>query len=310
MSAGLPLVLPRPLEKGCTVGVCAPAGPVDDAALDAGLAWLEAAGYAPRCAPHLRSRSGFLAGRDDERAADLVQLLRDPEVRGIVLARGGYGLSRILGRLTPLELRTARKLMVGYSDATALLLLLQRRAGLASVHGPMLERPELSDEARARWLAVVRGEPGAFEPLRGNGLREGRVRGPLVGGNLTALASSLGTPWELDARGAILFLEEVCEEPYAIDRMVVQLREAGKLCDVAGVAIGQLVSCSSTRYPEPTAREVLRELLMRVFEGPIVEDLPFGHVHDHRALGFGVRAELDGSRGTLTMLDPVVEVDG
>jgi muramoyltetrapeptide carboxypeptidase len=111
----------------------------------------------------------------------------------------------------------------------------------------------------------------------------------------------------VDTRGAILFLEEVGEEPYAIDRTLLQLREAGKLRGARGVAVGQLVDCASERYPEVTARDVVAEILKAEVEGPIVEDLPFGHVADNRALGVGIAAELDGNLGTLTLLGPVVE---
>jgi muramoyltetrapeptide carboxypeptidase len=307
MGEELPLLHPRPLTPGSTIGICAPAGPVDEEALSVGITWLEAAGYQVRCGSHLRARQGYLAGSDSQRLSDLLAFFRAPEVDGIVLARGGYGIARILRQVDPLELRDARKLVVGYSDATSLLLFLRRCAGLVSMHGPMLERPGLNAAARARWLAMVRGEPGEREPLRGNCFRGGRASGPLVGGNLTVLASSLGTPWEIDTRGAILFLEEVSEEPYAIDRLLIQLREAGKLRDVLGVAVGQLVSCESERYLEPSACEVLRDILAHEVEGPIVENLPFGHVVDHHALGYGVRAELDGDQGKLVLLESVVE---
>jgi muramoyltetrapeptide carboxypeptidase len=300
------LLHPRPLAPGSTLGICAPAGPVDEEALAAGIRWLEGAGYAVRCARHLHGRQGYLAGPDAERLEDLLELWGAPEVRGIILARGGYGIARILRQLDPSELRRARKLVVGYSDATSLLLFLRRHAGLAAVHGPMLERADVTEAARARLLALVRGEPAALEPLEGSGVAGGRASGPLVGGGLTLIASSLGTPWEIDTRGAIVFLEEVCEEPYAIDRLLVQLREAGKLREAAGIAVGQLVQCESERYPEFCARDVVREVLASEVEGPIVEDLPFGHIADNRALGFGVKAELDGKRGTLTLLEPVV----
>ena len=306
MREELPLLHPRPFEPGCTLGVCAPAGPVDEKALSEGIAWLEDEGYAVHCATHLRSRDGYLAGTDEQRLGDLLELIRAPEVRGVVLARGGYGLARILARLDPVECREARKLFVGYSDATSLLLFLRQRTGLASVHGPMLERSGMTDAARRRWLGLVRGDEIDREALEGSGFQGGCVRGPLVGGNLTVLASSLGTPWEIDTTGAILFIEEVSEQPYVIDRNLIQLREAGKLRSIVGVAIGQLVSCESERYPERSAQEVLRRVLHGAVDGPIVEDLPFGHILDHRALGFGVRAELDGESGTLALLESVV----
>ena len=306
--SALPLLKPRPLAPGAAVGVCAPSGPVrDPEALERGLAWLAGEGFEVRCAPHLHARTGYLAGSDDERLADLLDLLRDPGVGAILPARGGYGLPRLLSRIDPGELRSARKLVVGYSDATSLLLYASRRAGVAGVHGPMLERPDTTAEARARLLALVRGEAEAGEPLSGRPVRAGRAAGPLVGGNLRMLAASLGTPWEVDTRGAILFFEEVGEQPYALDRSLVQLREAGKLGQAAGVAVGALVDCESERYPETSAGDAVREALDAAVDGPVVEGLPFGHAADNRALGFGVRAELDGARGSLALLEAVVE---
>lgn len=301
-----PLVLPPPLRAGSTIGVCAPAGPVGAEELEVGIAWWQEQGYQIRRAPNLGRREGYLAGTDDERLSDLCGLLRDRDVRAIFPARGGYGISRLLRRLDPAELRCQPKLWVGYSDATSLFLLLRERAGLAAVHGPMLERSDVTADARRRLLALLCGGPEAFEPLSGKPLAGGRAEGPLVGGNLTLLAASLGTPWEIDTRGAVLFLEEVGEQPYAIDRLLGQLRDAGKLAAAAGVALGQLVDCQSERYPEISACDVARELLTSQVEGPVVGDLPFGHVADNRALGVGVRAALDGDRGTLELLDPVV----
>jgi muramoyltetrapeptide carboxypeptidase len=218
-------------------------------------------------------------------------------------------VSRYLARIDADELRRARKLVVGYSDTTHLLSYLQARARLASVHGPMLERSDVTAEARAREFALMRGEPAGLAPLSGRPVRGGSAEGPLVGGNLKMLHSSVGTPWEPDLDGAILFLEETSEAPYAIDRALVHLREAGWLSRVRGVAVGQLVNCESTRYPGASAGEAVREILGAAVRGPIVEDLPFGHVADNRALGVGVRARLDGERGLLTGLEPVVEVD-
>jgi muramoyltetrapeptide carboxypeptidase len=199
---------------------------------------------------------------------------------------------------------------VGYSDATSLLLWLDARARLCGIHGPMLERADVPEAARERLLALLRGEPAGLEALAGTGLRQGRARGRLVGGNLRLVAASLGTPWEIDTRGAILFLEEIGEQPYSVDRSLVQLREAGKLAAAAGVAIGALIGCESERYPETSARAALCEILAGAVAGPIALDLPFGHIADHRALGFGVRAELDGASGTLELLEPVVDAGG
>ena len=289
--------------------MCAPSGPIEPEKLEAGLAWLGRQGHPVVVAKNVRSRTGYLAGTDEERFEDLIALVRDPEVGAILCARGGYGVSRYLARVDPRELRRARKLVVGYSDATHLLCYLQARAGLASLHGPMLERTDVTAAARARQLALMRGEPAGLASLAGRPLRGGSAEGPLVGGNLKMLHSSVGTPWEPNVDGAILFIEEVSEAPYAIARALVHLREAGWLARVKGVAIGQLVRCESTRYPGASAEDTVREILAAAVHGPIVEALPFGHVADNRALGVGVRARLDGDRGELTQLAPVVEVD-
>jgi len=277
-------------------------------ALEDGLAWLGSLGHPLVLAQNLRARAGYLAGSDELRLADFLALVRDPSVAVIFCARGGYGVGRFLRRLDPAELRAARKLVVGYSDETLLLGYLHRLCGLVSLHGPMLERDDIPAEARARQVALMRGEAAGLSALHGTRLRGGCVEGPLIGGNLKMLEASLGTPWEVDLDGAILFLEEVSEAPYAIDRSLVHLREAGALERVCGVALGQLVGCESTRYPGASAEEAVREILGGAIDGPIVEDLPFGHVADHHALGFGVRARLDGDRGELTLLEPVVEV--
>ena len=302
---------PRALRPAAALGVCATSGPVrSPEALEAGIAWFEAHGVRVRRAPHLDARRGYLAGGDAERLADLVGLLADPDVGALLIARGGYGSGRFLSRLDARAVRRARKPIVGYSDATSLLLWLDVRARLGGIHGPMLERTDIPSAARERLLALLRGERAGEEPLAGTGLRAGRARGRLVGGNLRMLAASLGTPWEIDTRGAILFLEEVGEQPYSLDRSLVQLREAGKLAAAAGIAVGALVDCESERYPETRARDVLCELLLDAASGPIALDLPFGHIADNRALGFGARAELDGERGALLPLEPVVEAGG
>ncbi len=303
------MLRPRALRPERAIGVCAPSGPVDVATLDAGLAWLAAQGHPVVVAKHARARTGYLAGSDAERLADFESLLRDPSVGAILCARGGYGVSRYLARIDPDELRRERKLVVGYSDTTHLLSYLQARAGLASIHGPMLERTDVTPEARARQLALMRGEPAGQASLSGRALRGGVVEGPLVGGNLKMLHTSVGTPWEPALDGAILFFEEVSEAPYSIDRALIHLREAGWLARVRGVAVGQLVNCESTRYPGASAGEAVREILGAAVRGPIVEDLPFGHVADNRALAVGVSARLDGDKGQLTGLEPVVEVD-
>ena len=310
MKRGRALLRPRALRRGGTIGVCSPSGPVDPEVLEGCAQWWRAQGFQVRLAPHALARRGFLAGSDAERLGDLLALWRDPGVDALVSSRGGYGLMRLLDRLPAPELRRARKLFIGHSDATALLLFLRERCGLASLHGPMLQRGDWSAESRARMLELACGEPGFATPLCGKGLRGGTARGPLVGGSLSLVTASLGTPWEVDTRGAILFLEDVGEQPYALDRLLVQLRAAGKLDSASGIAIGQLVNCESQRYPEVSSRDVIDEVLGALGageRGAAVVDLPFGHIADNRALPVGTLAELDGEAGTLRLLEPAVE---
>ncbi len=306
MRGGSDLVRPRALNPGATIGICAPSGPVETAAVADGERWLEDEGFRVLRAPHLEQRCGYLAGSDAVRAADFLELLRDPRVDAILFARGGYGVGRWIPQLDPAEVVAARKLIIGYSDATLFLLWL-RFAGLVSLHGPMLERSDLTPEARARLIGLLRGDPQAGAALCGDSVRGGAATGPLVGGSLSLVVASLGTPWEIDTSGALLFFEEIDEPPYAVDRKLVQLRDAGKLSAAAGVAVGALVDCGSERYPEVEVEDVVRDLLLREVDGPVVCGLPIGHIRDNRAVGVGTLASLDGAVGALVLEEPVVD---
>jgi muramoyltetrapeptide carboxypeptidase len=297
------LTKPRALPPGGTVGIAAPAGPVDPEKLAAGEAMLRAAGFEVVRRDDLLARSGYLAGDDARRAAELMDLWADPRVDAIVCARGGYGCHRIMSQLDPALARAARKPLVGYSDATTLLLWQRRCAGLVGFHGPMLERGgALAPEVLADWVGALTGDGPARRALAGRGHGGGRAEGRLAGGSLSLVAASLGTPWEIDARGAILLVEDVGERPYRIDRALAQLRAAGKLEFVAGIGAGALTECEDPRYPECDAREPLVEL-GHALGVPVVTDLPFGHVDDNRIWPVGARAALDGDTGELVILE-------
>jgi muramoyltetrapeptide carboxypeptidase len=295
------LIKPRALRPGGTVGIAAPGGPVDAATLAAGRSVWEAAGHRVVHRRDITERAGYLAGSDARRAEELAALVADPEVEAIVCARGGYGCVRLLDRLDPGAFRAARKPLVGYSDITSLLLWQRRRAGLAGFHGPMLERgADVDAEAFDALLAALTGGPPPA--WRGCGLAPGQGEGRLVGGNLVLVAASLGAPWEVDTRGAILLIEEVGEQPYRIDRLLQQLRAAGKLAGLAGIGVGALEGCLDARYPAPSALEVVEEIA-RALRIPLVADLPFGHVKRNFAWPVGARARIDGGTGELTILE-------
>lgn len=298
---------PRALRHGATLGIAAPGGPVEPERLAEGIALLERAGFRTWYRDDLFARRGYLAGDDARRRAELMQLVEDPSIDGIICARGGYGCDRLLAQLDARAFRAAAKPLVGYSDITALLLWQLRCAGLTGFHGPMLELGEGLDgasvEALAAWLT---GEVELPARLAGEALEPGCAEGRLVGGSLTLVVASLGTGWEIDTRGAILLLEEVSERPYRVDRMLQQLRGAGKLEEVAGLGFGDFSSCVDDKYGS-CVEDVLGECAA-VLGRPCLTGLAFGHVERHVTWPFGGRATIDAERGEIRILERGVEV--
>lgn len=251
----------------------------------------------------ITARRGFLAGDDGRRALELEEALADPSVDAIVAARGGYGATRLLRFFVPENVRAANKLLVGFSDLSALHAL-WARAGLRSIHGPMVAGLGRGTRAEVeRWIAAVEGAAPApltdLERVRG-----GVAEGPLLGGNLALMAALVGTPHAPPIQGAVLFLEDIGEAPYRVDRMLTTLHEAGWLDRVAGVALGGFTACEP-RGDGWTVEAVLHERLgdLRV---PVLAGVPSGHLDENLALPFGAPARLDADRGTLTLLEPAV----
>ena len=295
------LLKPRAVRAGDCIAIAAPGFAVDPARLEAGAERLRAAGFRVVWRPDLLAQQGYLAGSDERRAAELMQWVSDADVAAIVCARGGYGAQRMVGGLDAERVREARKPLIGFSDVTTLLLWQLRAAGLSGFHGPMFDRDAGPSDAELERLArALAGDE--LPPLAGSGRRGGRAEGRLVGGSLTLLAASLGTPWEIDTRGAILAFEEIGEKPYAIDRDLSHLAAAGKLAAAAGFAVGSLLGCEDPKRREPTADEVVCEIL-GAYGKPLVTGLPFGHEQPNLVWPVGVRAALDGKRGELRLLE-------
>ncbi len=302
------VIRPPRLQAGDLVRVVAASGPIPSEAFAAGAArWCERfrLGYDPEV---LFAAEGFLAGSDRARLAALIAAIRDPEAKAVVLGRGGYGLLRIVATMSPTLLRDHAKPVIGFSDGT-ILLALAARSGVAAVHGPVVTQlGRLSDEDRSALFALLEStEPQALCAGLGE-LRPGRAVGPLLGGNLECLSRLLGTPYLPDLDGALLFLEEVGERPYRIDRLLTHLELAGVFARVAGVVVGDLVACdepAGARWPSPTAEAVVAERLGRLAI-PVAIGAPIGHGSRNRALPYGARAELDTKAGTLNALEAVV----
>ncbi|MEW6439453.1 MAG: LD-carboxypeptidase [bacterium] len=302
------------LRPGDWVGLAAPSSPFSTQALQEGIAFLMSLGLRVRCLPELsKRRKGFLAGTDAERAAELHAHFEDPEVRAIFAVRGGYGAQRILDKLDPLVIRRNPKIFVGYSDLTCLLSFLLDRCHMVCIHGPMVVEAGALTGRTKRWLWRCLSCPEALGrvPLpRARWVRadRARVRAPLVGGNLSIICSTIGTPWEIGTEGRILFLEDWGEKPYKIDRMLVQLRQAGKLSSLAGLLFGDVLTGKGSdraARDRKIVEEVVRENTLDLGV-PVVIGLPVGHGKENLPLPVGPMAELDGSRRTFSILEPAV----
>ena len=317
--ASAPRKPPR-LRPGDVVGLIEPAGFTDDQfdlqlVVDA----IKAMGLVPKPAPHLAARYGYLAGRDDARAADLNAMYADKDVRAVFAVRGGWGSARILPHLDWDVIRANPKLLIGFSDITALHMAFAARANFITMHGPNAASSwgELSWNA-FRNVAFDGGTPVYKNPegsedrlVQRNGrtrtLRPGKAQGRLLGGNLTVLTALMGTPYLPSFDGAILFLEDVDEAEYRIDRMLTQLALGGVLRRVAGVVFGQCTSCraSGPSYSGFTLSEVLQQHLAPLGV-PAFQGAMFGHVANQFSLPVGARAEIDADSGTIRLLEPAV----
>jgi muramoyltetrapeptide carboxypeptidase len=301
--AGRPAILPPSLRAGDRIGIAAPSGPVRREALESGLAYLESKGFKPVPGRHLHERHGYLAGTDEERLEDLRGQIADRTLQAVWMARGGYGIARIVEGLRFGALRSRPKAIIGYSDATVLHAAALITAGLSTFYGPNvsdLGRPESFDEP-ALWRCLSGGDAGPIEfSLAGSEvLRSGRARGVLQGGCLSLLVHLAGTPLQLPSPGAILFWEEVAEEPYRIDRMLGHLRQSGVLGKIRGMVVGQTVGC---RAKDPGNDLPLAEILDRHLgraKIPVVVGFPAGHGPGKVTLPLGRSADLDTAAGRL-----------
>jgi muramoyltetrapeptide carboxypeptidase len=295
--------LPPPLSPGARVALVAPAGPLrGEHDLQAAIVHAESFGWEPLPAPHALSRHGYLAGTDEERTRDFNAALRSDRVDAIWCVRGGYGAMRILPAVDYDALRRNPRPLLGYSDITALHCAVNVRSGVVSYHGPTA-RGTLTDFSRDSLVrAVVKQVDPCGSAPRARTLRGGRATGRLVGGNLALLAALSGTPFAPDYDGAILVLEDVGEATYRIDRMLQQLRLAGALDRVAGIAFGQFTeSTDAIDSPSCPLDDVLREAA----DGagvPAMAGIPLGHVDDQWTIPLGARAELDADAHTLHVL--------
>jgi muramoyltetrapeptide carboxypeptidase len=314
-------IKPARLAPGDIVGIVSPASPPPDPrTIDRAVAAVERLGFKPRLGTHARKRFGYLAGTDNERAADLMEMFTNREVAGILCVRGGYGTSRLLPMLDYAVIRKNPKIFCGYSDITAVHCALLKRANLVTFHGPTLN----SDFVKENWveftvrcfLGVLTGSSAfgaicdGYDRSSIQVIGQGVASGPLVGGNLSLLCGLVGTPYEPDFKDRILFLEDVDEAPYRIDRMLTHLLNAGLLQQVAGIAVGVNRDCVDPKAGKGESRQTVEDVLkdrLSPLEIPVVAGLPFGHVSHNATLPLGVEATLDGTLGELRINEPAVK---
>jgi muramoyltetrapeptide carboxypeptidase len=320
-ATGIPALRKPPrLHPGDTVGLVEPASASEEP-LD--LTYVEEAiramGLVPKVGQHVGNRFGYLAGQDADRAADINAMYADRAVKAVFAVRGGWGCARLLPLLDWRVIRANPKLLIGYSDITALHMAFAARAGFTTIHGPNAS----SAWGKQSWepfraLVFDGATPTYTNPeahddrlvqraWRTRTIRGGKAQGRLLGGNLTVLTALVGTPWLPDFSGAILFIEDVEEGEYRIDRMLTTLKLAGILGKVKGVVFGQCTRCQSPgpSYGGFTLSQVLQQHLeplgVPAFSGSL-----FGHISDQFSLPEGMTAEIDADAGTIRLLEPAV----
>jgi muramoyltetrapeptide carboxypeptidase len=308
------VLVPQRLKKGDLIGIICPASPVyDPSRIERGVRYLEGLGYRTTVGRNASGRLGYLAGTDGERVKDIHAMFTDRKVRGIFCARGGYGTPRLLSLIDYRLIAKNPKILVGYSDITALALAIWRKCRLVTYHGPMLAVDLVEDvdpfaeeslwriltsPTRRATLALAEGSPTRVK-------YPGRATGRLLGGNLSLLVSLLGTPYMPDLRRGILFLEEIGEDPYRVDRMLTQLGNAGVLYRSSGVAMGHFTDCVPRDPAAPSLP--LDSIMAGTAENtgkPFMTGFPIGHEKRMVTVPVGIRARLDADEGVITLLEP------
>lgn len=296
---------PLPLKWGGKIAVIAPAGCVEEAELLSGVAAIRKQGFEVVLAPGIYARKGYLAGEEQARARDLIDFFRRGDIEAIFCARGGFGSIQLLPYLTT-EISQYPKIFVGYSDVSVLLNWLCKSCRMVSFHAPMVAMDiarGLSERSEKHLWSTLTGESRTWEVKLGEIIRPGLAQAELMGGCLSILVTTLGTPYEIDTTAKILFLEDVGEKPYRIERMLTHLKMAGKLDHLAGVVFGDFTDCAQESPRD--LRQIVAELFRDV-PYPVVVGMPAGHGEENLALPFGVKMALDGNAAKLSLVESPV----
>ena len=311
------LIKPAALKPGDTVGLITPSTYVSDPdRLELARRTIEYLGLKPKFAKNVAHRAGYLGGSINERLDDLHAMFADPGVKAVFATRGGYGSGQLLDKIDYGLIRRNPKIFTGYSDITALHLAIHRSCGLVTFHAPTVLarftdftldhfRRALFDPAPLGTLTNP-PEAGQLRPRHTTrAIRPGKARGRLIGGNLSLVCATMGTPFEIQTDGCIVFLEDVEEQPYNIDRMLTQLRLAGKFRNIAGLIWGECSGCGPREYrPAFESTFSVGEVVQDILSGltvPVFTGLTIGHTDDQLTLPLGVMASIDADAGALTI---------
>jgi muramoyltetrapeptide carboxypeptidase len=300
-------IIPKGIGKDATIGLITPGSSLTRSAFEKTLDNLSSIGYKIKYSPNVKVKSGFLAGTDQQRIEDIHSMFEDENVAAIFCARGGYGCGRLLDNINYDIIKKNHKPFLGYSDITALHLAFYKHAGLVTFHGPV-GASEWNDFTRDSAMDILsKGKKVEISAEEVEIIHPGTAEGPLLGGNLTLMTSLIGTPHDPDFAGHILFLEEIGESTYRIDRMLTQMLSAGKLDKVVGIALGYFTDCDLK--PEQTGYEQSIGLLevfkdrLGLLNVPIAYGFPFGHEDRNATLPVGINARLNANKGSLKLLE-------
>ncbi len=301
------MIKPRPLKKGDCIGLVAPSSPTQVENVIRSKEVLEDLGFRVEVGESCYSRYGYLSGSDDLRAGDINSMFKEDSIHGIMCIRGGYGTPRILDKIDYAAIGNNPKVFIGYSDITALHIALNQICDLITYHGPMASTDMLKDFdsfTRESFINSITIEEfiGLVKNPRNHEIKTlvpGNTQGVLIGGNLSLIAATIGTPYEIDTRGKILFIEDIDEEPYSIDRMLTQLSLAGKLRDASGFILGDWNNClAKPGEPSLTLIEVFRDLITHLNK-PTIFNLKAGHCKPLITLPLGIKVSLNANKGEI-----------
>lgn len=308
------MIKPKTLKFGDTIGIIAPSSPTMEENIQRAYDTIVEMGFKVKMGKSPYEKYGYLSGTDEIRAQDINEMFKDTEVDGIICMRGGYGTPRILELIDYDIIRKNPKVFVGYSDITALHIAFNQIAGLVTYHGPMVSSDMLdgfSDFSKeSLFKAIMSSEPIGIisnppeeEIITING---GIAEGSLIGGNLSLITDTMGTPYEIDVKGKILFIEEIGEEPYNIDRMLNQLRLAGKLHEAQGIILGDFKDCNPKDDESLSLEQVINDHIKPI-EKPTIYNLQSGHCAPIITLPFGVNVRLDADKKEILILENCTE---